>query len=75
MPVFTLPRELTPKFEIELGKIVTIGEGGYFFGYPHGWHSEVDRQYVAFVKRASVSAVPKTKPALDALDKYIAEKR
>ena len=59
--VFTLPRELTPKFEIELGKIVTIGEGGYFFGYPHGWHSEVDRQYVAFVKRASVSAVPKTK--------------
>jgi len=44
-----------------IGKIVTIGEGGYFFGYPHGWHSEVDRQYVAFVKRASVSAVPKTK--------------
>lgn len=58
--VFTLAQDLTPRFEIDLDASVAIGQEGYFFGYPHGWHSEVNGGYVAFVKRASISAVPQT---------------
>ena len=60
--VFTLDHDLTTKFPVEIGGGVTIGQEGYFFGYPYGLHTEVNGTYVAFVKRMSVSAIARPHP-------------
>jgi len=57
--VFTLPRELTTRLEVGVGAGVTIGQEGYFFGYPYGLHTDFNGGYVAFVKSISVSAITK----------------
>jgi S1-C subfamily serine protease len=54
---FTLSQDLTHRIDMELGKSITLGESGFFFGYPHGWHTDFEGGYVAFVKRLSLSGL------------------
>ncbi len=57
---FTLLQPTTNASTVELGDTVTFGKEGYFFGYPYGLHTDVDGEYLPFIKKLSVSATAQT---------------
>lgn len=52
-----LTAPITETFPIEAGGQVTLGENGYFLGFPWGLSTDASGYFIAFVKHISMSAI------------------